>query len=466
MFLHTNDQHGSLQPYNYEEYEVIGLAERAFIIKSIKSVNENIIILDAGDINTGQFESLYFQAKPDIEAYNNIGYDAFTLGNHEFYYGLEHLKTQMSWAQFPFLCANIMYPDSTYITHPYIIKNMPNGLKVGIIGLTTSAKLYPIAEEIGIVVYDEIEVAQSIIPDLRKQVDIVIVLTHMGFMEPFPFGSIRLANEVQGIDIIIDGDSHSFIEEPLIVKGTPIVQAGDRGKYLGKGILYHDIETKNVSLKEWIYIPLMRQNDGVLAFETDPETSEIIKSYTDKLSEYKKIIANTNDDFTSTDIRNKQTSLGRMIGDAILSSVQKFSPDFAITNSGGIRASLPKGDITNIDIENMYPFDNNIVVISLTGADIIQIINKSVMEQKGTGGYLQFSSNLSFLSSEGLVFGAMLNGFQIKPGSKYKVAVCSYLATGGDGYEIIAKAEVLSDVDLQISDAIIEYLMMKYPVRK
>jgi len=282
LVIHTNDHHGNLFNYIYNDKEVPGLAERAYILKEIINDNKNYLLLDAGDMNTGQYESRIREAEPDIKSYNMMGYHAVTLGNHEFYAGLERLKKQIEWADFPFLCANISYNDGTPVGTPYILKQIPNGLKVAIFGLTTptlESSMPSLMDKIKI--QDEVEVARKLVPELRKQADIVIALTHLGISHtdpsslPFPFSlvveiaAIRLAKQVTGIDIIIDGHSHTVLEAPVIVNNIPIIQAGERGRYIGKAILDFDTNTKKVILKEWECISLMKPKGYDFKFDND-----------------------------------------------------------------------------------------------------------------------------------------------------------------------------------------------------
>ena len=138
VVLHTNDHHGHpLSFYNYPAPGQGGLPARATLVNDIRDEYSNVLVLDAGDINTGRPESMFFDAEPDIIGYSYIGYDAAALGNHEFDKPHDVLKKQMGWAEFPFLSANVKYKTGGYVAEPYIIKDF-GGLKAGIFGLTTT----------------------------------------------------------------------------------------------------------------------------------------------------------------------------------------------------------------------------------------------------------------------------------------------------------------------------------------
>ena len=306
--LHTNDHHGSTLSVMWGDYEVAGLEVRAYLIEQHRT--ENTLLLDAGDLNTGQTISNSFAAEPDIKSYNIIGYDAMALGNHEFYGGLGRLRRQMRWAEFPFLSANIFHREqvagsdieggfsidwdgdddigsvSLYSAfRPFIIKTLPNGLRVAILGLTTTLKEF--SDEV--IVIDEVRIANYLVPRLREEADVVIALTHLGIYDvgndsPYEsgyVGSLRLAMEVEGIDLIIDGDSHTLLEEPLIVNGTPILQAGHRGRYLGKASAFFDPDTAEFTLLSWECIPLYFGRNRNPLLRNQSETSTAVKELLD-----------------------------------------------------------------------------------------------------------------------------------------------------------------------------------------
>lgn len=254
VVLHTNDHHGHPLAFEYSPGKnVAGLPARATYVNEIKAQYDNVLVLDAGDINTGEPESFFFNAETDIVGYNYIGYDAMALGNHEFDNPLTVLQKQMKDATFPFLCANIKNKDGSYLAKPYIIKEI-NGVKVAIFGLTTSeTKIVGNPKIVGdLIIEDEVEVAKKLVPELRKKADIVICLGHLGIYDTY--GSQILAQKVSGIDLIIDGHSHTYLEKPIVVNNTPIVSAYQWGIYMGKAIL--TIDKKKIVNFEWSADPI------------------------------------------------------------------------------------------------------------------------------------------------------------------------------------------------------------------
>ena len=476
MILHTNDHHGTLFNYWYEINEVAGLAERASIIKSIREGNENSLLLDAGDMNTGVYESNIFRAEPDIKSYNLIGYDAVTLGNHEFYGGLERVKQQIEWATFPFLSANVFMTDletedsinaslresdsinaSLQLGMPYVTFTMPNGLYVAVIGLTTTHK----ALHSDFFVKDGIEVATELVRMLRPKADIVIALTHLGiydFGEEELYGSIRLAMNVPGIDLIIDGDSHTLLEEPAIVNGVPILQAGERGRHLGKAILNFDMETGEVSLTSWETIPLMRAYDD-LPFEKDEEVFEVIEYFRLKAIEAgNEKLGYTTRPFRQMFINERIIALGRVVCEAMKEATIEYGTDVAFYNSGGIRADLLSGDIRISDVYNVLPFGNEIVVVEMPGTVLLDIMVTSFLDKVNTRGFLQYSNNVGVMQMPPDIVLPNLSGGDIEPDRIYKVATSSFLAGGGDGYTQFEYANRIIETGISDREALMEYI--------
>lgn len=203
------------------------------------------MLLDAGDFNTGRPESNFFQAEPDIKGYNYIKYDALAMGNHEFDLNWEKMQKQIAMSEFPWLCANAK-KDNKYLENvkPYVIKEY-EGFKVALLGLLSSKTADTgNPEHIKDIVFeDEVEVATELVPMLKKKADIVIAVVHMGLFDDASQGSKRLAAKVPGIALIVDGHSHTKLDEAVMVKNEvsgkeiPIVQSKDWGLYVGRADL-------------------------------------------------------------------------------------------------------------------------------------------------------------------------------------------------------------------------------------
>ena len=220
--LHTNDFHNHLS------------AVQAELIERRKSELENVLLLDSGDAISAGNVGVRPGGEPILTLMSETGYDAMTLGNREFHVADTLLRLKISKAKFPILCANIRWRDDkgeTLPTVPALIKTLPNGLRVGVFGLTVPMVTPRMtARLVSAFVFDDpVIVAQKQIARLRSEVDALIALTHIGLRE-----DERLAANCPEIDVILGGHSHDKLFEPKIVNGVPIVQAGWFGHYLGE----------------------------------------------------------------------------------------------------------------------------------------------------------------------------------------------------------------------------------------
>lgn len=479
VVLHTNDHHGHPAPfYHHPAPAAGGLPARATLIHQIRKENKNVLVLDAGDLNMGRPESNLFKAKPDILGYNAIGYDAMALGNHEFDHPAQVLREQMSLARFPFLAANIRTQTGDLLACPYILKHFGE-FKVAVLGLTTKDTKYIANPQNlqGLAFDDEIETARRFVPLLRKEADIVIALVHMGLFQSFRRGSKRLAHEVEGIDLIVDGHSHTRLEAPVYVKnrrsgrGVPIVQAWQWGLVLGRVDL--GIRGKKVTSLSFRAIPvnlktLEKRADGKKVIRDegrqipgDPALLKMLQPYVDEVhASLSENIGRAEGTFSHEGVRERETALGDLIADAMLWSTIHLDVDFALQNGGGIRAGLPRGPITKKTIHEMLPFDNTIVVLTMKGSDLIALFKQAGAHGRQGGAFLQVSRGVNFIidSQAPRRPCVHIHGRPVDPTRSYKVATNSYLASGGDGYRVFLKALDSFDTSRFQRDVLIDYI--------
>ena len=479
VILHTNDTHGHpVKFFKDPAPDVGGLAARATIVKRTRGQLKNVLVLDAGDINTGMPESNLFKARPDIEGFNYIGYDAMAIGNHEFDNALDVLKEQMKLADFPFLSANVRTTQGELLTLPYIIKEF-EGFKVAIFGVTTKeTEFLAHPENIrGLVFQDEVEVAKQLVPALQKQADIVIALAHMGIYNSPALGSKRLASEVSGIDLIVDGHSHTKLDAPIVITHpesghkTLIVQAWKWGLVLGrvdlfiqqKRVIDYKFEAIPVNLKE-----VEKKPDGAMAYHVigeeiseDPELVSLMKPYIDGVTILlSRVVGQAEETFFYNGVRKRETPLGDLVADSMLWYTKYLGVDFALQNGGGIRADLPKGPITQHSMHEVLPFGNTVVVLTLDAATVRSLFDFIGSISSGQGAFPQVSAGVS-ISLNTLTKkceNIMINNEPIDPGRTYKITTNSYLAAGGDGYRMLLKALHRYDSSASLRDVVIKYI--------
>jgi len=472
VILHTNDFHGHpLKFFNYPAPDVGGLPAIATFVEEVRAEHSNVLLLDAGDLNMGRPESNFFDAEPDIIGYNYIGYDALALGNHEFDKPLTVLEKQRELADFPFISANVKNADGTLLAEPYIIKTLGD-IRVGIFGLTTTETptITPPSVTGDLVFEDEVETAKRMVAELKPKVDIIIAVGHLGLYDDASLGSSRVVSEVDGIDVFIDGHSSDRMEEAAWVNETPIVQAWEWGMYVGKATL--TVDKGELTNFEWESIPINLKTASKDAegnnvytyigkeYAEDPILLSMLTPYAEQVEkELEEVIGRSTAFFDNSEVRITETALGNLVADAMLWGTELHEPDFAIQNGGGIRADLPEGPIDKKLIYEILPFDNSVVIVEMTGAEVQEMFNFIPTIPRGKGGFPQVSEGVQFTVDfiSGESRNISINGEPIDPNKTYKVATNSFMADGGDSYTMMANGYQY-DTSVFQRDTLINYI--------
>jgi 5'-nucleotidase/UDP-sugar diphosphatase len=460
VLLHTNDHHGAVLPIGGKG----GLAERAAFIESVRADYPDVLLLDAGDINTGPALSNMFDAEPDFTAYNLMKYDAATFGNHEFDKSYDVLKKQLALAEFPFVSSNIKEGSRFLGEGQYLIKRF-GGYTVGIFGITTLRTKVTASPDKSLTFLPEIEAAQAAVAALqKKKVDIIIGLTHIGDVQEYAdhVTSPMLAEAVPGIDIIIDGHSHSFFEEPKQVGGTWIVTANEWGKYVGKAVI--TIEAGTMTGFDWTPVPI----DGTRGLDPDAAVVTMLEPFVTRANEsLKEVVGQAAETFVFGNrlTRYGETSIGNMVTDANLwyfEHVYNQKLDFAFHNGGGLRAELPAGPITQERVLTVMPFENYLVIASLKGSDILALFDFIATIPQGAGGFPQFSKEvrytLDLTGGSGKITGLTIGGAPVDPEKTYRFCTNDYMLRGGDGYDALTESVDPFNTSLLLSYVVGEYI--------
>ncbi|MBB6478633.1 bifunctional metallophosphatase/5'-nucleotidase [Spirochaeta isovalerica] len=465
VILNTNDHHGHpVAFYDYPADGMGGLPARATFVDEVRASNPNVLVVDAGDFNTGRPESNFFKAEADIIGYNMIGYDLLTMGNHEFDNDFATMQEQIAKSEFPWLCANVVNEDGSYIENvqPYIIKEYPT-FKVAVLGLMTkeTEQTGNPANVGGYKFLDGVEVAKELVPKLQKKADIVIAVVHMGIYDETE-GSMRLAKEVPGIAMIVDGHTHTKTEEPVWVKNdvtgkdVAVVSSKHWGLFVGKTDL--SFMNGEVTGLDFVLQPINSET-----YEGRADIQAAMDSYVNKVDAVlSEVIGTATDVFPNDNTRKMETALGDIVTDSQKWFIenQGMECDFAFQNGGGIRATLADGEIQKQTVYEVLPFDNSIALIELKGSDVIALFDKAATNI-GAGAMAQVSKEVKFVidSASQTVAELKINGAPVDPGKVYKVALNSYLAAGGDGYGMLKNAVSYYDTSLMQRDAFIDYVI-------
>jgi len=379
--LHTNDMHGqthsSVDKKVSEDNQLGGLAYLGATIKKEKEADpENTLLLDAGDISTGGPISDYFKAIPMVDAMNFLGYDAMTVGNHEFDKGRDSLRAIIDNANFPVLSANMVdkSPEGPLNVKPYIMKKVGD-LKVGILGLTTTdtSDLLREKDKEFIKFQSAVDTAKKMIPRMRKEgADLIIVLSHLGYKK-----DCDLAKKVDGIDVIVGGHSHTELDKPITVKNTIIAQAGQKGRNLGKLELQvsRSRGKAKVSAVKSKLIPISDKSAT-----PSPDVGKILKKYSDRLEPIlNREIGVVSEPLTQRDyhIYKEESTLCNFAIDAIR---KKGQSDFAIINPSGLRSNINKGKVTVRDMFKLYPWEDKVAVVKMKGATVKKVLEECMSD--------------------------------------------------------------------------------------
>ncbi|PYG89571.1 2',3'-cyclic-nucleotide 2'-phosphodiesterase (5'-nucleotidase family) [Ruminiclostridium sufflavum DSM 19573] len=461
--VNTADVHGHIcfddesgGYYTLDQVDVMmGLPMVKHFVDEIKKGDPDALVLDSGDLFHGTNEANIEKAKGVVEVANLLGYDAMTMGNHDFDFGIDRaieFKTQLN---YPIICANVL-KDGKPIYEEYKIVEI-DGLKVGLFGTVEKDALIDTnsRDHQGMAVEDPIITAQRLIPIIKKQADVIIYISHNGDEI-----DKQIIEKVDGIDLFLCGHHHFLYEKPDKVNNTYLVEAGGYTTHVGLAELYlKDGKVKKCTWK------LFNSRDGSKA---DPEMKKVSDKYQAMAMEAGKEVvgkAEVKLNGMRSDLRFKETNLADLLADAMK---ETGKAEIALMNGGGIRESIPEGDISLYKIGKVLPFTNALVTIELKGEAIYKCLERGIMQYPNSGangGFMQvsgikFSFDASKPAGERVVSVKTLDGKELDKDKTYKVATNDYLYNGGDGYEEMVDAKLLYKGEL-LKDVLAKYIKEK-----
>lgn len=446
--LHTNDLHGHLEPWEgwegeFKNQRAGGLDRLAVRIREARlaAVPDSVLLLDAGDTLGDTMIAAETEGRAVIEAMNVIGYDAMVIGNHELDFTAGKLRTRIAEARFPVLAANIMDRTSGELfTKPYVIVTL-NRVRIGILGLAyPNTPLTTARKNVNTLRFgDAVKTARTYVPLMRREgAQIVIALTHLGLS-----ADRELAQNVDGIDVIVGGHSHNRMREALQVRQTLIVQAGAHGSDLGQLDLH--ILNGRITAHRRTLIPITDETPAgnlakLIERQREPYEQKMEASIGRALTLIPRAQTLAGQE---SEKRDAESPADDLFADAIRATTKT---EIAFLPGVGYGIALQPGTITAEQLRNLIPHDSPIWTLRLSGNQIRQVLEQAIENvlvkdpAKKVGGMiqvsgLQFSYNPdapSYLRVKKITVG----GRALKPRRQYTVAINGLLAEGGHNYQI------------------------------
>ena len=476
VILHTNDVHGA----------IAGYAKVAALKDAYEARGAYVLLMDAGDFIQGDPTVSTSEGATAVELMNLAGYDVVSLGNHEFDYGYQNLKDLEAGADFAIVDANVLYNGSVAF-EDNLVFTTPDGTKIGVFGLDTPetatkahpAKIQGVTFLAGEDLYD---CAQEQVDALTAEgCEYIICLGHLGIDDESAGNrSIDLLEKVEGIDVFIDGHSHSTYEDVKTAAG-------------GTGKVGDTLVTSTGTKLESIGVVTI-DAEGVITTSTTP-VADLTAEDADVAARAAAIQKEIDDEygtvFAKTEValngerepgnRTEETNLGDLITDALVWGAEREGTevDAAVTNGGGIRASIAAGDITKKDINTVLPFGNTLSIVQVTGAELLEALEASTYcTPTSIGGFpqvsgIEFTVDTTKAYDQGELYPGStyygpksiqrvtietVGGEPFDANATYTIATNDFMAAGGDTYYAFAAASVNYDLGIAMDEVVMDYI--------
>ncbi|TYB82370.1 bifunctional metallophosphatase/5'-nucleotidase [Maritimibacter fusiformis] len=484
--LHTNDFHARFEPISKYDSPCSeednqagecfgGSARLVTAINEAKARSNNWILVDGGDQFQGTLFYTYYKGALAAEMMNKMGYDAMTVGNHEFDDGPEVLRGFMDAVDFPVLMSNADYSGEPLLkdklAKSVIIER--GGEKLGLIGLTPIDTDELSSPGPNVIFTDPVGAVQAEVDLLTAEgVNKIIVLSHSGYNV-----DQRVAAETTGVDVIVGGHDNSLLSNtiegargpyPTMVGDTAIVQAYAYGKFLGElNVTFDDAGVILEAVGEPISMDA--------AVTEDEGTKARITEAAQPLEEIRqKVVAETTEaiDGERSSCRQMECQMGNLIADAMLARVADQGITIAITNGGGIRASIDAGEVTMGEVLTVLPFQNTLSTFFVSGQAIVDALENGVSQYEDVAGRFPQVAGLKFAYDVSAEVGSRISDVMvadgmdwkpIDPAAEYGVVSNNFVRNGGDGYKMFVNASNVYDFGPDLADVVAEYLAERTP---
>jgi len=460
--LHTNDFHSRVEPVSKYDSACSaednaagecfgGYARLITAVKEARERNPDALLVDGGDQFQGSLFYTYYKGEVAAEIMNTLAYDGMTVGNHEFDDGPEVLRGFMETVEFPVLMSNADVSKEPALAN--ILKKSTviekGGEKYGLIGLTPEDTNELASPGKNVTFSDPVAAVQAEVESLTAEgVNKIIVLSHSGYGL-----DLRVAKEVEGVDVIVGGHSNTLLSNviedakgpyPTMVGDTAVVQAYAYGRYLGELTVTFDDDGKVVKADgEPVVIDAsIAENESTLARVTelaaplDEIRNEVVAAAAAVIEGNREVC------------RVQECEMGNLVADAMLDRVRDQGVSVAVMNSGGVRASIDEGEITMGEVLTVLPFQNTLSTFKISGADLLAALENGVSQVEEVKGRfpqvagLKFKWDPSKPANGGRIVEAMVQQGEdwvpLESEATYGVVSNNYVRSGGDGYGMFA----------------------------
>lgn len=448
--LHSNDLHGDFLAEQVDENLIGGVSMLSGYISKVREEEKNTLYCIAGDMFRGSVIDSEYQGISTIEIMNMLAPDVVTIGNHETDYGVAHLLFIEKCAKFPIINANLhITTNNARLFRPHIILEI-DGMKILFIGILTEDVLSQTKNDgfIGTFV-DIAEAAQEIGKICNTynalDIDFTVLLTHIGFEE-----DKKLAQQLDpawGVDVIIGGHSHTFIEEPAVVNDIVVVQAGTGTDQIGRFDIMVDTDNNCIDSYEWKTVPIDAKH-----CPRDERLEDLISSYKDVTDQkYSRIVTRFNKKLTHPD-RYRETELGGLLSDILKKSLDL---DIMLLGSGSVR-SFEMGPIVQFsDLVECFPYDDPAYLLKVNGIQLKRMILYMLRDDVWDGAhceFYQFSEGVKvvYSKSKHSFTEFSLNGEEIDDEKLYSIGLQQFHLSNLEDFFSVSQEEVEANGKVRI----------------
>jgi len=533
--IHTSDIHSRLFPYNFipntfdQDFGLLpanapfgGIARISTLVQQIRATSNRSLWLDSGDCFQGAPVFNEFKGEAELRALTVAGLEGAVLGNHEFDLGAKNLFDKLdNWAGYPVLAGNYAWDDPPpnainadgrslrNVVKPYQVYNV-KGLKIGVIGMgntSTITSIYEGGNSLGFRPLADDVALDRWVRLLRPQVDLIIVVSHLGLDEDENLSAADVSDPnaalpLQGVDLVLGGHLHIVTNPPKVVPNdteghnTVVVHSGAFAKYVGRLDLVVHVGSDNGDPEKRSRITSFNYVNKPVdkTINDDPKISALMWPYSVQINQ--DINLNGTFSYVQPDGKNSETKILRndtsggdsQLGNLVARSMQLqdgVEAEFAITNSLGIRADFERAGLTIEQMFNVFPFENTITVMYLSGVEIQETLDFVARRSSERGCRTQ--AQVSGIAFDMVCHGTCPTGAQAcakniyigdncrKDGDAegeidpakcapllstglYRVAVNDYIAAGGSGFEVLKRNSSKQDTGVSLRDSLRVYL--------